>query len=64
MKSNVPVSRHGPGWQSRLSTLAIVVFLTLLIGSLFIVLNLAHQIKTVTQSLLIILLPAQTSLTT
>lgn len=48
MKSNVPVSRHGPRWQSRLSTLAIVMFLTLLIGSLIIVLNLAHQIKTVT----------------
>ncbi len=45
MKRNVPVSRHGPKMQNWISSLAVAMFLTLLVGSLVIVLNLAHQNK-------------------
>ena len=45
MKSKVHASQSGTKWQHSIGMFAMVLFLTILIGSLILVLNLAHQSK-------------------
>src|SRR5437764_8516832 len=50
MKSKVLVSQSRTKWQNSIGMFAMVLFLTILIGSLILVLNLAHQSKNASAS--------------
>src|SRR5579863_4339189 len=50
MRSNVSQSRHGPETKHRVSTMLIASFLTILVCSFLIVLNLAHRNNAATAS--------------
>lgn len=50
MKSNISQSRHGPLAKRRASTIIITVFLTILVCSFLVVLNLAHRSNAATSS--------------
>ena len=50
MKSNISQSRHGPAVKHRVSTMIIASFLTILVCSFLVVLNLAHRNNAATAS--------------